>query len=215
LSPTTKERLFIDVFIDAIVWLTDTASGNEMRARPPDPELIQAHEALGAYFAAYSKVDHEVGEMVKVVCGLRANDAGDAIVAVLGDLLKKASLVLAASRTAKKADGKDASEAWKASVEKQIKRAIDCNEMRVPFAHSLLKPQADGSVRLARQKLDRGSLKETAKVWTREELLSEIQKMDVLGAELRELTDELSHFKYTVDVETRWLLQPLSSFSNV
>jgi hypothetical protein len=168
----------------------------------PDPNLIQAHEALGAYFAAYSKVDHEVGKMVKVVLGLHGNQAGDAIVAALGDISRKANLVLAASQTAKQTDGKDASAEWKDSVEKQIKRAFECNNKRVPFAHSLLEPQPDGSVRLAQLKLDRGSLKEIAKNWTRDELLSEVDKMAVLGAELRELTAELSHFHYTIKLET-------------
>jgi hypothetical protein len=113
--------------------------------------------------------------------------------------------VLAASRTAKQADGKDASEEWKASVKRQIDRAFKCNDARVPFAHSLLEPQADGSVRLARQKLDRGALKEIAKTWIRGELLSEIQKMESLAAELQQLTAELGQFRYTVPLETGWL----------
>jgi hypothetical protein len=121
-------------------------------------------------------------------------------------MFKKANLVLAASRTAKHAGGNDASKEWKSSVEKQIKRAMECNEKtRVPFAHSLLEPQADGSVRLARQTLDRGGiLKETAKTWTRDELLSEIEKTEALSAELRELTAELSHYKYTLRLDTGW-----------
>jgi hypothetical protein len=182
-----------------------------MRARPLDPKLSQAHEALGAYFSAYSKVEHEIGEMVKVVCGLGGNEAGDAIVAALGDLLKKANFVLAASRTAKRADGNDASKEWKSSVEKQMKRAFECNDTRVPFAHSLLEPQADGSVRLARQKLDRGSLKETAKTWTRDELLSEIEKMEALSAELRGLTAELSRYNYTLRPDTGWFFTDWST----
>jgi hypothetical protein len=176
-----------------------------MSAPPPDPNLTQAHEALGAYFCAYSKVDHEVGEIVKVVLGLRANEAGDAIVAALGDFKKKASLVLAASLTAKQADGKDASDEWKASVKRQINRAFECNDKRVPLAHSLLEPQADGSVRQARQILDRGTLKQSGKIWIREELLSQIQTMEALAAELHQLTDELSKFKYTVPLEAGWL----------
>jgi hypothetical protein len=46
--------------------------------------LADAHRAIGAFFCAFSRVEHELGESVKAVYGLQNNDAGDAIVAALG-----------------------------------------------------------------------------------------------------------------------------------
>src|SRR5262249_54016317 len=43
----------------------------------PNP-LAQAHQSIGEYFVAFSSVELELGEAIKVVFGLRDNEAGDA-----------------------------------------------------------------------------------------------------------------------------------------
>ena len=118
-------------------------------------QLADAHRAIGAFFCTFSRVEHELGESVKAVYGLQNNDASDAIVAALGDVARKASLVLAASKGAKNPNGSEASAEWKAKVEATIKCVFECNNNdRVPLAHSLLQPNADGSVDLVRLKIE-------------------------------------------------------------
>ena len=69
--------------------------------------------------------------------GLQNNDASDAIVAALGDVARKVSLVWAASKGAKDPIGSEAPAEWKAKVEATIKRVFECNTNdRVPLAHS-------------------------------------------------------------------------------
>jgi hypothetical protein len=133
-----------------------------------------AHQAIGAYYCEFSRVEHELGEGVKVVYGLENNEASDAVVAALGDVVRKASLVWAASKGAMDAEGNEASEGWKAKVEATIKRVFDCNQHdRVPLAHSLLQPNADGSVDLVRLKIDHGKVKGREGVkWSRDCALS-------------------------------------------
>ena len=43
--------------------------------------LAAAHQAIGAYYCQFSRVEHELGESVKVVYGLENNEASDAVVA--------------------------------------------------------------------------------------------------------------------------------------
>ncbi len=142
-----------------------TTGQTHARARPAGPftarnvtetsPLANAHQAIGEYFAAFSRVEHELGESVKAVLGLENNDTSDAIVAALWDFFKKANLVWAASKGAKK-DGSEASAEWKDKVEATIKRVLECNNDRVRLAHSLLQPNGDGSVDLVQHlKLDR------------------------------------------------------------
>ena len=78
----------------------------------PSP-FAQAYQSIGEYICAFSEVEHEIGEAVKVVLGLQKNDASDAIVALVGDFAKKAGLVLAAINDAKNADGSETSKEWK------------------------------------------------------------------------------------------------------
>jgi hypothetical protein len=54
--------------------------------------LADAHQAIGAYFSAFSRVEHELGESIKTVYGLENNEASDAIATAL-------QIVEAAART--------------------------------------------------------------------------------------------------------------------
>lgn len=157
-----------------------------------------AHRAIGAFFCAFSRVEHELGEGVKAVYSLQKNDASDAIVAALGDVAKKASLVWAASKGAKDANGSEASAEWKAKVEATIKAVFDCNTKdRVPLAHSLLQPNADGSVDLVRLKIDRGELRGKDGVkWAQVDFEEKIQRLNKLADELESLNRELRTFNY-------------------
>jgi hypothetical protein len=161
--------------------------------------LADAHQAIGAHFAAFSRVEHELGESVKAVFGLENNDASDAIVAALGDFARKANLVRAASRGAKYADGSEASAEWKDKVEATIKRVLSCNGHRVSLAHSLLQPNDDGSVDLVRLKLDHGKVTgRDAVKWSRDDFREKIQQLHKLAEELKSLNSELRTFKYTI-----------------
>jgi hypothetical protein len=162
--------------------------------------LDAAYEAIGAYFCEFSLVKQELGESVKVVYGLQSHEASDAIVAALGDFARKASMVLAASKGAKNADGKtDASADWKDKVETTIKRVFECNDDRARLAHSLLQPNADGSVDLVRLKIDRGKVTGRDGVkWSRDDFVAKIGRLKEVAEELKSLNDELRTFKYTI-----------------
>jgi hypothetical protein len=165
--------------------------------------LAAAHRAIGAFFCAFSLVEHELGESVKAVYGLQNNDASDAIVAALGDVARKVNLVRVASKGAKHADGSEASGEWKAKVEATIKRVFDCNDSdRVPLAHSLLQPNADGSVDLVRLKNVGGELRGKGGVkWSRDDFGEKIQRLNELADELESLNRELRTFKYVIPAD--------------
>jgi hypothetical protein len=162
--------------------------------------LAEAHQAIGAYFCSFSRVEHELGESIKAVYDLQNNEASDAIVAALGDFAKKAGLVWAASKGAKNVDGSEAAAEWKDKVEATIKRVLRCNDFdRVRLAHSLLQPNADGSVDFVRLKVDGGKVTGRDGVkWSREDFRSKIQQLEKLAEELRSLNGELQNFKYTI-----------------
>jgi hypothetical protein len=163
-----------------------------------DP-LADAHRAIGAFFCAFSRVEHELGESVKAVYGLQNNDASDAIVAALGDVAKKASLVWAASKGAKDANGSEASAEWKAKVEATIKRVFDCNDNRVLLAHSLLRPNADGSVVFVHLKNVKGEVRGKDGVkWSQDDFGEKIQRLNKLADELESLNRELGTLKYVI-----------------
>jgi len=151
-----------------------------------DP-LADAHRAIGAFFCAFSRVEHELGEGVKAVYGLQNNDASDAIVAALGDVARKANLVWAAGKGARNPDGSEASAEWKAKVEVTIGRVLNCNQHdRVPLAHSLLQPNADGSVDLVRLKIDQGEVRGKDGVkWSKDDFGEKIERSNKLAGIVR------------------------------
>jgi hypothetical protein len=171
--------------------------------------LAAAHQAIGAYFSSFSRVEYELGESVKAMYGLENNEASDAIIAALGDVARKASLVWAASKGAKNA-GKDAPEEWKGKVEATIKRVFECNDDRVRLAHSLLQPNADGSVDLVRLKIDAGKVKgKDGVTWSRDDFAAKVQRLNELAEELKSLNRELQTFTYTIP-NLGWM--PISNF---
>lgn len=119
-------------------------------------QLAAGHQMTGAYFCTFSCVEDTLGESIKVVFGLQNNPAADAIVTAIWDYARKASLVLAASKGAKKADGSAASPEWKDKVQKTISRVFACNDDRKLLPHTLLQPNPDGSVDLVRHGLRLG-----------------------------------------------------------
>jgi hypothetical protein len=175
--------------------------------------FADAHQAIGAYFCEFSRVEQELGESVKAVYSLQNNEASDAIVAALGDFARKASIVWAASKGAKNADGSEASAEWKDHAETTIKRVFECNDDRVRLAHSLLQPNADGSVELVRLKIDRGEVtgREGVK-WSRGDFVAKIRRLRELAEELKSLNGQLQTFKYTIP-NLGWM--PSSNFEGM
>jgi hypothetical protein len=57
-----------------------------MAAEPP---FSKAPQAIGAYFRAFSAMEPELGETIKVVFRLQRHEAADTITAALGDISKK------------------------------------------------------------------------------------------------------------------------------
>jgi hypothetical protein len=163
------------------------------------PPFADAHQAIGEYFCEFSRVEQELGESIKVVYGLQDNEASAAIVAELGDISKKASIVLAASNGAKNADGSDASVEWKAQVDAAINNVFRSNDDRVRLAHSLLQPKADGSVDLVRLRINRGKVTGRDGVtWSSDAFGAKIQRLKKLAEELKSLNSELQNFQYTI-----------------
>ena len=56
------------------------------------PDFARTYQAVGEYFCAFSELDRELGEAVKVVLGLTTHAAGDFVVAALEDPARKARL---------------------------------------------------------------------------------------------------------------------------
>lgn len=171
-------------------------------------ETAKAYQAIGEYFCAFSEVEHELGQAVKVVLGLQKNEAIDAIVGSL-DFAKKAGFVLAVIDDAKKADGSEASKEWKEQAAAAVKEAFDCNTLdRLPLAHSLLQPNKDGSVDLKRLTVDHGKVKgREGKSWTHEDFTKKILRSRGVAEKLRSLTKELREIKIEIPRgNLSWLL---------
>src|SRR5262249_26451907 len=135
-------------------------------------------QSIGEYFCAFSEVEHELGEAVKVVLSLQENEASDAIVAMLGDFAKKAGLVLTAINDAKNADGSETTKEWKEKAAAVISKAFQCNDDRVRLAHSLLQPSVDGSVHLRRLRVDHGKVKgKEGQKWSHDDFVSKISRL--------------------------------------
>ena len=58
-----------------------------------DDPCAKAYQAIGAYFCAFSALERELGEAIKVIFRLEQHEASDAIVAAFGDVSKKINLV--------------------------------------------------------------------------------------------------------------------------
>ena len=119
----------------------------------------KAHQLIGAYFCAFSELERELGEAIKVVLRLEGNVAADAIVDIMHDFGRKARLVAEAVQGAQLKDGSEPTDDWKARTGKTIKEILGCNNPdRVGLAHDYLEPHADGSVGLPKTRRESASL---------------------------------------------------------
>jgi hypothetical protein len=162
-----------------------------------DEPLSKAHQAVGAYFCAFSELERELGEALKVVLQLQNNPAANAIVGAVRDFARKANIVQEAILGAKNADGTEPTPEWKARMDKTMREILGCNSTdRTSLAHDYLEPHPDGSVSLQRPG-------QGARSWTSAELDGKIQKLKLLARELRTATAELATLK--ISVPTGWM----------
>jgi hypothetical protein len=184
------------------------AAGGEIMETPmgEDPVFAKAHQAIGAYICAFSALQRELGEAVKVVLGLQTHPAGDFVVAALQDPARKASLVGAAVRVAKNVDGSETSDKWKAKADKTMSAVFECNNGRVQLAHAYLEPHDDGSVELTKENLSRGELKGGTVTWKDTDLENKIKRLREVTAELRTIKDDLSTLIISIP-NMGWLVQ--------
>jgi hypothetical protein len=194
-----------------------------MIAEPMSGENLTAktHEGIGEFFCAWSGVEQQINEAVKVVLGLRNNDASDAIVTLIGDFSKKATLVLAAIKDAKKGDGSPTTEEWKQKAKATISDAFASNDDRVLLAHRIKSVNADGSVEfLPRLLLDKGKIKaQDSDPWSYTDLTDKVshvkavaKKLEALGMDLRNITitipapdlDWLANFSRPIPPVLKW-----------
>jgi hypothetical protein len=100
----------------------------------------KAYRAIGAFQCAFSVLEHELGETIKTILRLQQPEAGDMVVAALGDFARKASFIRAAIAVAKKPDGSGTSDEWKAKTDKTIRDCLGVNQVsRVLLALSEVK----------------------------------------------------------------------------
>jgi hypothetical protein len=152
-----------------------------------DTKFAKAHQAIGEYFCAFSELERELGEAVKVVLHLDRHEAADLVVDLLRYPRIKAQLVQEAARIAtKKKNGRKISTKWKTEADKTLSKIIGHNETcRDHLAHSRLEPQEDGSVTVTR-----GSKgQRTSQNWKLKTKIDEVRR---LTETLRQIRIELS-----------------------
>jgi hypothetical protein len=151
-----------------------------------EPSMDKAHQAIGAYFCAFSELERELGEALKVVLRLQKNPAADTIVRIVQDFRRKASVVQAAITGAKNRDGTDPSSEWKTKANKTMEEILGCNNPdRTDLAHDYLEPHTDGSVSLQKPGQEQ-------RHWAYDELDGKVQKVKRLTEELRTLRNDLT-----------------------
>jgi hypothetical protein len=166
----------------------------------------KAHEAIGAYFCAFSALEQELGETIKVLFQLQEHPAADAILAALGEVSKKIGLVRSSVHFAKNADGTDVAECWKEGADATMGGIWKCNDERNQLAHSLLQPEKDGSVKLTRLRLVGGKLKgkDALVTWTVGDFLLKFERLTELTGKLQAIRGELQKFKIPLP-DLSWL----------
>jgi hypothetical protein len=159
--------------------------------------LTKAHQAIGEFFCAFSRLERELGEALKVVLRLQENEAADTIVAIVQDFLRKVRVVRRAVQTAKKADATDPNEQWKSKADKLMGEIMKCNNPdRVDLAHDYLEPHGDGSVSLEKPG-------EEPKLWTSQDFARKIAKLNDLTAQLKTVTTDLTELR--IEIPSGWL----------
>jgi hypothetical protein len=169
-----------------------------------DTKFAKAHQAIGKYFSEFSELERELGEAVKVVLDLEGHEAADLVVDLLRYPRIKASLVKEAVQIAtKKKDGRKLSTTWKARADKTLGKILDHNEAcRDHLAHSHLKPQEDGSVKVTRG--SKGQRK--SKNWNLQIKIDEVRR---LTEALRQIRVELSELE-VVAGKIHWIRAAMS-----
>jgi hypothetical protein len=158
------------------------------------------YRALGRYFCVFSKVEHELGEAVKVIFRLQNHEGADAIVACLGDISRKLNLVRSGIIFARKPDGSETEPAWRSASEKMLTRIHTINtQERVLLAHSYLEPQATGTLKMTRL-TSQGELKITPHEWTDIQIDQKSNELEKLATEVRRITEVLDTLTITVDI---------------
>jgi hypothetical protein len=156
----------------------------------------KAHQAIGAYFCAFSELEREVGEAMKVVLKIETHVSADTIVRIVQDFARKTRVVREAIKGAKNADGSETTSAWKGRADKMMAEILDCNNDRVSLAHDYLEPHTDGSVSLHKSGQQ--------KLWGYDELDRKVQKVKNLTEELRALNTELTTLTISIP-ELGWM----------
>jgi hypothetical protein len=160
-------------------------------------ETPQTHQSIGEYYCAFSELEHELGEAIKVVLRLEGHVAADAIVAAVQDFHRKANIVLQAVQGAKNADGTNPTPEWKSAADQTLREVIGCNNPhRVRLAHDHLKPHTDGSLDLQQPGKEPNN-------WSSEEFERKIAKVKALTSALRTLRTELTTLN--IPVPTGWM----------
>jgi hypothetical protein len=169
-----------------------------MDANPP----AKAHEAIGEFFCAFSRLERELGEALKVVLQLQGNPAADAIVGIVHDFARKVRVVRAAVQTAKNLDGSDPNERWKVDADELMGKILGCNNPgtkdlgRVDLSHDYLDPRADGSVSLRKPGQE-------PKIWTSQNFVDKIAKLNDLTAKLKTVTTDLTTLR--IQIPSGWI----------
>src|SRR5262249_914678 len=84
---------------------------------------------------------------------------------------------------------------WKENANKTMQAIWECNGHRNQLAHSFLEPKADGSVELARLKLEGGELKgESPSTWTQDNFKTKLARLRNLTERVQSITKDLSTF---------------------
>jgi hypothetical protein len=160
--------------------------------------LSKAHEAIGEFFCAFSNLERELGEAIKVVLRLRDHPAADAVVGLVGDFARKANIVREAVQSAKRPDGTDPDEKWKRDVDEMMKQILGCNRPhRTDLAHDYLEPHVDGSVSLQKPG------EKTPRPWTSEDFSRKIANMNELANKVRTVRTDLTNLN--IPVPTGWM----------
>lgn len=126
--------------------------GDSMAEDNPEPQYAKAHQAIGGYFCAFSALEQDLGETIKVILHLQEHEeARDVVVLNAG---QKIDLVRSSAAVAKNADGSDVAKTWKDNADRALlpsllrkmtkkKRMARSTKLSLPDRRSLLATPAN------------------------------------------------------------------------
>ena len=161
----------------------------------PEDSHAKAHQAIGAYFSAFSALERELGEAIKVVFRLQGHEAADAIAAAL-EMAKKIDLVWTAVLLARNVDDSETTREWKEKAAATMSAIHGYNTERNALAHSHLEPAADGSVVFARLQNRSGELKGKGEPnkWSQADFANKIAQLSEVTKRLEQMKSDLLRF---------------------